>query len=166
MPKLCNNGHQMEEAWDVCPYCPRTGFRTPSLGKTRLESDSVFESKTSPAVAPFARKTVLLSEVPRKSALVGWLVVMEGEQKGDDFRIREGQTVVGSAHDADVILKDQTVSGKHASIRFKDGKFFITDLDSSNGTFLNNREDCLAREELNDNDMIRLGAVGLKFKAL
>jgi pSer/pThr/pTyr-binding forkhead associated (FHA) protein len=59
-----------------------------------------------------------------------------------------------------------TISGKHASLRAQDGKFFLTDLDSTNGTFLNRDDKRIAREEIKDNDLIRLGEVTLKFKCL
>jgi type III secretion system (T3SS) inner membrane Yop/YscD-like protein len=175
MPKFCNNGHQMEDSWELCPYCQRTGYQSPrggeSGGKTRLEMDPLAQTMQSraaaaapPQVAP--RKTVLLSDVVRKTALVGWVVVMDGDQKGEDFRLRDGQNTVGSAPDSDIVLRDQTVSAKHASIRYKDGKFFLSDLDSSNGTFVNGLDDCVARIELSDSDMLRCGGVTLKFKAL
>jgi hypothetical protein len=171
MPKFCNNGHQMEDSWDLCPYCQRTGYQSPRSadsagGKTRLEVDKVMEPRSAAPASIVPRKTVLLSDVARKTALVGWLVAMDGDQKGEDFRLRDGQNTVGSAPDSDVVLNDQTVSAKHASIRYKDGNFFLSDLDSSNGTFINGLEECIARVEINDSDMLRLGAVTLKFKAL
>jgi hypothetical protein len=169
MPKFCNNGHQMEDSWEVCPYCQRTGYQSPrgtaSLAKTRLESDALPQTNVAPPLAG-PRKTVLLSDAIRKTALVGWVVVMDGDQKGEDFRIRDGQNIIGSAPDSDIVLTDRTVSSKHASIRYKDGKFFLSDLDSSNGTYINGLDECVARIELADSDMLRLGAVTLKFKAL
>jgi len=165
MPKFCNNGHQMEDSWEICPYCQRTGYQTGGSGpaKTRLEMESIVAAKS---VTPSARKTVLLNERPHKAALVGWLVAMDGEQKGEDFRIRDGQTVIGSAPDVDVVLRDVTISAKHASLRYKDSKFFLTDLDSTNGTFVNDGPESIARAELKDSDLIRIGAVTLKFKVL
>lgn len=91
---------------------------------------------------------------------------MSGSQKGQDFRIRDGQNILGSAADADVQLNDPTVSGKHASLRYKEGKFYLVDLDSSNGTYLNDGAPPIAREELKDNDKIRVGEMVLKFKCL
>ena|ERR1700728_3435822 len=167
MPKFCSNGHQMEDSWEICPYCQRTGYQTTNAGAgamTRLEVDSIIAPKAT--AVPAARKTVLLSDRQPKRDLVGWLVALDGEQKGEDFRVRDGQNTVGSAPDADIILRDETVSGKHASLRYKDAKFFVTDLDSTNGTFLNSRAEPIAREELNDNDLVRFGAVTLKFKSL
>ena len=159
MAKFCANGHPMEESWDVCPYCQKTAYAGAGLAKTRLEADSA------KAPAAGARQTVLLSE-KRKAPVVGWFVALSGEQEGEDFRVREGQNILGSDPSCDVVLANATISGKHASLRHKDGKFILTDLDSTNGSFLNEGADPIAREELKDNDTIRLGEVKLKFKSL
>ena len=161
MAKFCANGHQMEDSWAICPYCQKTGFQTGGAAagaKTRLESEPARETG-----AAGGRKTVVLTE-KRKPPVVGWFVALTGEQKGEDFRIRDGQNIIGSAPDADIILRDTAISGKHASLRYKDQKFFLTDLDSTNGTFLNEGSDPIAREELKDNDTVRIGEVTLKFK--
>lgn len=164
MAKFCASGHQMEDSWEVCPYCQRTGYQSvgPAVSvRTRLEGDAVREAS---APGP-GRRTTLQAE-KNKPPVVGWFVAMTGEQKGEDFRIREGQNTIGSAADADITLRDSAISGKHASLRYKDQRFMITDLDSTNGTFLNDRTDPIAREELKDNDTVRIGEVILKFKSL
>jgi hypothetical protein len=163
MAKFCANGHQMEDSWAVCPYCQRTGFQAPAAPpmKTHVEAESPKEAP--PPLPSPGRRTVLLTD-KRKAPVVGWFVAITGDQKGEDFRIHDGQNVIGSAPDADIHLRDTAVSGKHASLRYKDQKFFLTDLDSSNGTFLNDGPNPIAREELKDNDIVRIGEVSLKFK--
>ncbi|HTP85526.1 MAG TPA: FHA domain-containing protein [Bryobacteraceae bacterium] len=169
MAKFCANGHQMEDTWQICPYCQKTGFQgsaAADAAKTRLETAPPplpGVAATAPAAA--GRKTVLLSEV-RKAPVVGWFVAMSGEQKGEDFRVRDGQNTLGSAPDCDVVIRDVTVSGHHASIRHKDQKFVLSDLDSTNGTYLNESSESIAREDLKDNDTVRVGDVVLKFKCL
>ena len=132
MAKFCANGHLMEDSWEICPDCQRPGFQggaTPAAGKTRLED------APAPGTPGFAaRKTVILTD-KHKPPVVGWLVALSGEQKGEDFRLRDGQNTIGSAPDCEVVLRDSAVSGKHASLRHKDQKFYLTDLDSTNGTF-------------------------------
>ena len=161
MAKSCANGHPMEDSWSVCPYCKPTGFQVPNV-KTRAEVEPPKEAP--PATpSPAGRRTVLLTD-KRKAPVVGWFVALSGDQKGEDFRIRDGQNVIGSAPDSDIVLRDTAVSGKHASLRYKDQKFFLTDLDSSNGTYLNDSTTPIAREELKDNDVVRIGEVSLKFK--
>ena len=166
MAKFCTNGHQMEDSWPDCPYCQRTGFQragiNDALGKTRIESPGAAQAIQWGADPG---KTVLLSAL-RKAPVVGWLVAMNGQQKGEDFRLREGQNIIGSSPGVDISLSDPTVSAKHASIRYREGVFSITDLDSTNGTFLNDRPETIAREELKDNDLIRVGEMSLKFKSL
>lgn len=167
MPKFCNNGHQMEDSWEICPYCQRTGYQ-PQGGwaapmKTRLEADT---QPSIPTGSAAVRKTVLLADQRTRGALVGWLVAINGEQRGEDFRVREGQNIIGTASDADVILKDSSVSGRHASVRYRDQRFLLTDLDSLNGTFVNEESEPAARAELKDNDVVRVGGVSLKFKVL
>jgi len=129
------------------------------MNKTRVETSA----DAAPAAA--ARKTVMISE-RRKPPVVGWLVAINGEQKGEDFRIRDGQNILGSAPEAEIQIKDVTVSGKHASLRYKEGKFYLVDLDSTNGTYLNDKPEAIAKEELKDNDTVRVGEVTLKFKCL
>lgn len=158
----------MENSWTECPYCARTGYRSSAagtLGKTRPE-----EGGTGAATAPEApafdpRKTVPLSTV-RRTPVVGWLVALNGPQKGEDFRLREGKNSLGSAEDAEITVRDQAVSSRHASISYREGKFSIVDLDSTNGTFLNDNAEQIARAELMDNDVIRVGETTLKFKCL
>lgn len=172
MAKFCDKGHQMEDSWEICPTCQTTGYQvtSPSAGKTRIESDTPAHGGGGAAGAgggaaagAGARRTVLLSEKHRPP-VVGWFVAMTGDQKGEDFRVRDGKNLIGSGMESQIILHDDTVSGQHASLRYEDGKFFLTDLDSSNGTYLNDKK--IAREQLKDNDMVRFGDVTVKFKCL
>jgi hypothetical protein len=167
MAKFCNNGHQMEDAWTDCPYCVRTGYRGAAIAdKTRADLAATrVEVANGREGAVDLSKTVPLASV-RRGPVVGWLVALNGVQKGEDFRLREGKNGVGSGTGSEVILRDSTVSANHASISYKDGRFVITDLDSTNGTYLNDDPNPVARIELTDNDVIRLGESVLKFKCL
>jgi hypothetical protein len=119
MPKFCDKGHQMEDSWEICPTCQTTGYQitSPSAGKTRLESEP-----PQGGGAGGARRTVLLSE-KHKPPVVGWFVALSSDQKGEDFRVRDGKNVVGSGSEAQIVLRDSTISGQHASLRYDEGKF-------------------------------------------
>ena len=166
MSKFCANGHQLEDSWEVCPYCQKTGYAVASSvdAKTRMETGAAAQ-RASEAATVVGLKTVVIAE-KRKAPVVGWLVAMSGEQKGEDFRLREGQNILGTSPDADIMLKDGAASPRHASIRYKDGNFFLIDLDSNNGTHLNDGQQPIAREALKDNDVIRIGDLAFKFKCL
>ena len=169
MSKFCAKGHQMEDSWETCPTCQTTGYQVPggtgaggAAAKTRLET----EGRRKPQGVPLAALDAGPCSSPKsaKPPVVGWFVAMSGDQKGEDFRLHDGKNSVGSGTDSQIALKDSTVSSQHASVRYEDGKFFVTDLDSSNGTYLNDRK--IVREELKDNDMIRFGEIIVKFKRL
>jgi hypothetical protein len=95
---------------------------------------------------------------------VGWVVVLGGELRGRDFRLVDGKNTMGTAADCDVVLTDPYLSSKHAVIRHENGVFTLVDLDSTNGTYLNERR--CTKDDLIDNDKIRLGRTELKFKSL
>jgi hypothetical protein len=169
--KMCPNGHVMEATWDRCPYCPdpnRMG-RGP-IPPTRVNAPAGDIPDPTPVKKPAGpKKTVMMTEAA-STPVVGWLVALNGKHKGTDFRIREGKNIIGSEPECDIILTDDFISSKHANIKYvnKDGErvFIITDLDSTNGTFLNDSEEPVAREELVDNDTVRFGQTKMKFKCL
>lgn len=172
--KLCQNGHVMEASWDRCPYCPDPSrMGRPLVPPTRVSVAADPAPLPTPTPAPkpaaAAKKTRILVE-EATAPVVGWLVALNGKHKGQDFRIREGKTSIGSSEDNDIQLTDEFVSAHHATIKFvqKDGEriFILTDMDSSNGTFLNDSEEPIAREELVDNDTVTFGQTKMKFKCL
>ncbi|MBL8788641.1 MAG: FHA domain-containing protein [Deltaproteobacteria bacterium] len=135
------------------------------FGKKKTES-----APAMPAVqeseASFGDKTQFIQVVEENEfkPVVGWLVALNGALKGHDFRIRDGKNVIGTAADTDIVLTDQYMSARHAVIRHEEGMFVIVDLDSTNGTYVNDQR--CSKEELIDNDRVRLGRTELKFKSL
>ncbi len=116
--------------------------------------------------ADFGDKTSIFQvpQMERPKECVGWVVVLNGAQKGQDFRLVPGKNMLGTAADCDIVLTDQYMSSRHAVIRFEDGRFTLVDLDSTNGSMVNDHR--ISKEELIDNDRVRLGRSELKFKSL
>lgn len=63
----------------------------------------------------------------------------------------------------EVILGDPYISKHHAEIVNRDGEFVLRDLNSSNGTYLNDKQ-ILGEVELKSGDIIGLGDLQFKFK--
>jgi PAS domain S-box-containing protein len=65
------------------------------------------------------------------------LYIIEGPNLGQPYEI-QGETVfVGRNPENDIQINDHSVSRKHMKISQRDGKFYIQDLMSRNGTFIN-----------------------------
>jgi sigma-B regulation protein RsbU (phosphoserine phosphatase) len=70
---------------------------------------------------------------------------------------------IGRHPDNSVILFDPSLSRFHARIDYQNGKFYIQDLSSSNGIFVNDAK--VRRREIKDFDRITLGETLLLFRA-
>ena len=70
---------------------------------------------------------------------------------------------IGRHHDNTVILQDPSLSRFHARLDYQNGKFYIQDLSSSNGIFVNDAK--VRRREIKDFDRITLGQTMLLFRA-
>jgi diguanylate cyclase (GGDEF)-like protein len=64
--------------------------------------------------------------------------------------------VLGRDTDLPAYIADRGISGRHATIAFERGAFWITDLDSTNGTYVNGMR-IACPTALNDGDRIQLG---------
>jgi pSer/pThr/pTyr-binding forkhead associated (FHA) protein len=81
---------------------------------------------------------------------------------GVTFRTRMGRTIVGRDDDCDIVVKDSTVSARHAEIIVRPEGCTITNLMATNGTRVNGRE--VQSAQLTDGDVVRFGRVRLVFK--
>jgi len=71
---------------------------------------------------------------------------------------------IGRAADNDVVINNIKVSRYHVEIRKENQHFIIKDLDSSNGTFLNNKR--ISNAEASTEDIISVGGFEIKLKEL
>lgn len=96
--------------------------------------------------------------------LVGWLVSYTLDSMGIDYKLYEGRNVIGRDMDCNITVNDSMVSGKHAVLLFRAGKYSITDQQSSNGTYVNGEDIELAPRYLNDGDKIGVGNTVFMFR--
>ncbi len=67
-------------------------------------------------------------------------LVYDGLNHEDDFMVNKDVFRIGSAKNNDAVIKAKTVSSNHAKIVKEGDDYFISDLNSLNSTFVNNRE--------------------------
>lgn len=73
----------------------------------------------------------------------------------------EPVTVIGRHPRATIVLDDAFVSSEHAQLSWSDGRWWITDLDSTNGTVLNGRE-VTVPTGLRFGDVVDIGEISLQ----
>ncbi len=135
------------------------------FGRKNKGGDTPAPAAAPEVAAEFGDKTQFIQVIQEKpKECVGWVVALNGPLKGQDFRLVTGKNVMGTAADCDIVLTDQYMSARHAVLRHEEGVFVLVDLDSTNGSFVNGNRS--SKEELIDNDRIRLGRSELKFKSL
>ncbi len=81
---------------------------------------------------------------------------------GRVFELEDSGQDLGRAPDAGIVLADLGISRRHASIRREGGKWWVVDLGSSNGTYVNGGK-ILQPVQIESGDQIQLGPFGLRF---
>ena len=90
------------------------------------------------------------------------LRTVEGPHAGGVFPMDREKAVLGRHPDCDIVLDSGVVSRQHAQIHRVDDRFYIEDMQSRNGTYVNGRQ-IRDRCQLNDQDRITLCDVVLVF---
>lgn len=97
-----------------------------------------------------------------RGKLVGWLISYTSNPDGEDYRLYAGHNRIGANSICDIVINDDTVSGSHAILVYREGRCLIKDDLSRNGTFVNGREITEAHP-LQNYDQVRLGNTYLIF---
>lgn len=191
--KRCENGHFIDESWDLCPYCPAPGadpeiavvrptrFGTPDAPRTAPEPARRPTAVPPPTVArrepavevesPPVDRTVAVqkldSNAQPKRYVVGWLIGLNASGRGESFPIRIGRNVLGRDRRSDIVINDDQASSHHADLVFRpeERRFILMDHNSTNGTYVNESE-IEPRRDLSAKDIVRVGAHKFLFMPL
>ena len=86
---------------------------------------------------------------------------ISGKYQGGEYPLGDaGELVIGRASDLDMVLIEDMVSRKHAKITLAQGTITISDLGSTNGTFVNGEK--VKRARLKEGDRVLIGTSILK----
>src|SRR6266404_5790263 len=89
------------------------------------------------------------------------LRILNGSLENQEIELSPDPMTVGRASACNIRIADAGVSSKHAKIWCEDGEYFLMDLGSTNGTFVNDRD--VDREKLSDGDVITFGMTKASF---
>jgi hypothetical protein len=115
-----------------------------------------------PAMPPGGQSTIVMSSTPVASPPkpAKLLLIMEGGEVGETFGLRPAETVIGRV-DGDIKFPhDGYMSSRHARILQRNGRFFLIDNNSRNGTFVKIHQEV----ELHPGDVILVGKQLFRFE--
>lgn len=95
-------------------------------------------------------------------AKVPRLLLQGGPDKGRELLLTGGSLSVGRQEDNDIVVADHLASRRHARLERERGQYYVQDVGSRNGTYVNGRR-LTEPHLLRDGDEIQ---IGLEFKAL
>jgi len=178
----CKNGHNYDATLAACPFCPSAGSlsgaktqidgaggrgdktivdmggpklmpHTPSQGSNRDDKTMIYGPNQGTNNAPAAgiRK------------LVGWLVTYDINPAGIDYKLYIGRHKIGRSSNSDIVIQQPGISEDHAVLLYRDDKFILQDMLSTNGTYVN-EELIDDKVTLKNDDIIRIGDIKLKLK--
>ncbi|MEN5173493.1 FHA domain-containing protein [Acinetobacter higginsii] len=84
------------------------------------------------------------------------LQAITGEFTGQELNV-ERDMLVGRHQDADILLQSADISRRHAALVLKDKQLWVQDLNSSNGTFINDVR-VEQETELHDGDIVQFAS--------
>ena len=184
--KRCENGHFIDESWDICPYCPsesgeqdvpvvRPAARATSPAEPAPRAVAVAAppapARREPAQQPPMERTVAVQKPGAAPAptryVVGWLVGLSGATRGESYPVRIGRNVLGRDRGSDIPISDDQASAHHADLVFRpeERRFILMDHNSTNGTYVNDVE-IEPRRDLAANDVVRIGVQRFLFVPL
>ena len=93
---------------------------------------------------------------------MGYSVVVKTSKGRFDFQLEKDFATMGRSKDNEIYIDDLSVSRKHAVLEREENQFYITDLNSSNGTYVNSKK-ITAKTPIRPEDVIIVGRVHFSF---
>lgn len=182
--KQCSNGHLYDETKSSsCPYCsggslnqtqPLNDFGAPApaAAKEFPETIGLDQSPillTTPPNPEYGVTEKIDETVAGISPVRGWLVVVSGEKKGVDYKIRGEKSNIGRNKKYEICLDfDRKVSSEACAVIQYDmhnNIFFISMGSGSNSVYVNGKL-LLQPTQLFDYDVLKAGDTELVFRSL
>src|SRR5438105_9018698 len=89
------------------------------------------------------------------------LRILNGSLESQEIELSPDPMTIGRASACNIRIADSGVSSRHAKIWCENGQYFLMDLGSTNGTFVNDKD--VDRERLTDGDVITFGMTKATF---
>jgi FHA domain len=149
----------------VIVYCQECGFQNPEAANYCARCGALLQKGEAPVETTQSLSPEEVGELDHEpvTGLEGPALVVRqgGGRAGESFRPAGERTRIGRSPECEIFLDDVTVSRNHAVLVERDGRFFVEDQGSLNGTFVNRRR--IDNQELENGDELQIGKYRLTF---
>ena len=129
---------------------------------TEVIEETIAELQWLPYRERLAEKIVSISQAIRNSAeQLPRLIHQDNEGHNQEYALERDYMNLGRFSGNDIVLEDRSVSGHHAKIITIEGRSFLEDLNSTNGTYVNSER--INRRVLKNGDVISLARGRLRY---
>ena len=167
----CTEGHFYDPTrHQACPWCakPLDLGGPPALDATAnktvpLRAEAAAAAPPVVAGPPQGATRRVVHEQLGIDPVVGWLVCVEGPEKGKDYRLHTEKNFIGRATAMDISIADETISrDRHAAVTFEPKRrtFWLMPGDASGLVYLNG-DVIYAPTEIVAGDRMELGRTTL-----
>lgn len=111
---------------------------------------------------PSADEEGAKATTPELAALLMWSrprIVVKGLEEGVTQPFNDGRIIIGRDINNHLVLEADNISRRHAAVERHAGQYFVCDLNSANGTYLNGQR--IDSAPLKDGDRVRIGNFSL-----
>jgi pSer/pThr/pTyr-binding forkhead associated (FHA) protein len=125
------------------------------------KADDRASSEKGPGLATTAQlsRKKLIGEIPIKQQ--AFLEIIGRSEDNEAIELEEEEVIIGRDPSCRIRLPSTNVSRTHARIFFRNDEYYIEDLGSTNGTYVNGIR--IVKCALRKNDLIYIGGVGILF---
>ena len=123
------------------------------VGKTELRLVEVEAGQ--PSAQPVSASGETMIQEPGGGGGGGVLIAQSGPDSGKSFTLAQGDNLIGREPGIAVLLADDTVSRRHALIRYEQGRHIVFDLGSRTGTRVD--QERIGGHRLTPSETITLG---------
>ena len=144
---------------DACGHRNAAGANfCSSCGEAISEGDVTTET---PAIGLDAPTGIDAIDRSAFGAHEGLFVVLHGAKMGARYALDDDVVTLGRHPKSDIFLDDITVSRRHAEVRREGARYWVRDVGSLNGTYLNRER--TEEAEMSDGDELQIGKFKLVF---
>jgi pSer/pThr/pTyr-binding forkhead associated (FHA) protein len=146
-------------------YCTNCGHPNKDDARYCAKCGAPLQDETTLGISPVETEDESLEEFPfphdQLEAGQGLLMVKRGPNAGSTFMLETGTTTIGRNPGCHVFLDDVTVSRHHAEFRRQEDGFYVHDVGSLNGTYVNGER--VDATKLASGDEVQIGKFKLVF---